>query len=252
MLRDGTRPAGEVRGGGTPTGAHQAGRRGRSPGAMPRREHPGALAAAELETRACLDALRDLAAGSFPPALAEHGIGPALESADRCGSEGVVSVRRRGGRSPLPAARRGGRLLLLCGAGRRRRGGRAPRDRAGRGCVPADASWPRVPSAISPAVHQLMLDRVEALGGGLTISRGVGEVVVRGEIPTDRASASTLVERWHTPSALRWTSDPRGSAMTLRVVVAEDNPLLREGLRSLILTRRWRRRWWQPARTLTS
>jgi hypothetical protein len=47
---------------------------------------------------------------------------------------------------------------------------------------------------MSPAVHQLMLDRVEALGGRLAVSREGREVAVRGEIPTEGVSVSTLVD----------------------------------------------------------
>ena len=127
-----------------------------------------ALPAAESEARACLEALRELAAGLFPPALSERGLAAALDGHFDQHGEPVVVTDAGGGsvRYPL-AAESAAYFCCIAVTDEITSAGRATIEL---GMDPTELTF-RIRGAIAPvsAVLELVRDRVEALDGRVDV-----------------------------------------------------------------------------------
>ncbi len=154
---------------------------------------PTAFGAAEVEALACLEALRDLAAGVFPPVLAERGVAAALEGQlDRTSATVVVHDSVGTGTVRYPPAVESG-IYFCCAALV------DDLDATGRVSVELGGDDSRLTFLVSgetppsTAVEQLVRDRVEALGGDLTMSSAAERVDVHGTIPVAGATLPAVI-----------------------------------------------------------
>ena len=157
---------------------------------------------AAAEANEVQDALRDVARGIFPPLLADRGVVPALESAARklaapigvhstgiegrfdphaeaatyfCCVEALRSADRRAGGSPVQVEIRGGDGWVAFEI----------RDRA-HGIGEA---------ALAGTDLQVMVDRVEAVGGRLEVRSAPEGTTVSGRVPAQPAAAHSAASR---------------------------------------------------------
>ena len=140
-----------------------------------------ALPGAEAEARACLEALRELAAGLFPPALAERGLGAALDWHFDQHGEPVIVRDGTGAGSRFPSAVES--AAYFCCTAVTDDIAAAPATIELGGDAAGLTFRIRSAAPVSAAVEELLRDRVEALGGELGISSGEDGCDVRASLP---------------------------------------------------------------------
>lgn len=139
------------------------------------------LARAESETRACLESLRELAAGVFPPTLGERGVAAALDL--RLGQLSASAVLRD--RTPegmrYPAATEAA-AYFCCAAAAEELGPQTPMTIDLDGDSAGLTFRIRAAVALPDSVEESLRDRVEALGGRLTVTTESTGCEVRGDL----------------------------------------------------------------------
>lgn len=159
---------------------------------------PDSLRVAETEIRGCLHAMRELAAGVYPPVLAERGLAAALEwRFDEIDAR--VTVTSGPGVAGLPPAMEAA-AYFCCVAIIEDAPATTVAVDPGPAGIALDADEGALTfrvtraSGCSDAVEQLVRDRVGALGGRLEVCRTVGGVEMCGRLGADGASLEAVIE----------------------------------------------------------
>ena len=192
---------------------------------------PSRIEQARGDVAEALESLRILARGIYPPRLADAGIAVSLEGWQQ--RSGVaVDVELRGDDAALRENSELESCLYFClvtALGALTTGGQRPSAvlDIGPAEVGLAVSGELLTGSNGPAMTAVR-DRVEAFGGRSEITIENGRMTMRASIPLLVHSS----DLW--PTIHRSYLAAGGAAMTVRVVLAEDNFLLREGVRGML------------------